>query len=141
MHLKSRVISLGLSLVLMNFNAVAQTSSSVTYKNQRGSMLMLEWHRDLADTGTLTGTFNTAVGNCKADIGVPLPILGYFNGNVITVTVNFPHCKQAVAMTGNVSKDLNSIHTLWMDANQAEDAQGKDWSANIFGADVYQKIK
>lgn len=69
-----------------------------------------------------------------------LPITGYFNGNAIAITVNFPHCKQVVAMTGNTTNDQGEIHTLWLDATQAKDPTGQDWNSNIVGADSYKKI-
>lgn len=124
----------------LTHNAMAASDSSITYKNQRGSTMVLAWHTEAENTGTLSGTFTTSVGNCKEDIGVPLPLLGYFNGNAISVTINFPHCKQVVAMTGNLSNDQSNIHTLWLDANQANDASGKDWNSNIIGSDSYKKI-
>jgi hypothetical protein len=139
MKLKQRMILLGMSLLLACGLTLAETDPSITYQNQRGSTLILTWRHDSPQTGKLSGTFNTAVGNCKTDIGVPMPVAGYFNGNAIAITVNFPHCKQVVAMTGNVSSDLKTIHMLWMDANQAKDPQGKDWNSNILGADIYQK--
>jgi hypothetical protein len=125
---------------LLSHNAMATSDPSITYKNQRGSTITLVWHAEVANTGTLSGTFTTAVGNCKEDIGVPLPLLGFFNGNAISVTINFPHCKQVVAMTGNLNSNQSNIHTIWLDANQANDPRGEDWNSNIIGSDSYKKI-
>jgi len=140
MKLKKLMISIGVSSILFTHSAFAAGDQSATYQNQRGSKMILTWHSDSKKTGTLSGTFTTAVGNCKKDMRVPLPLVGYFNGNIISVTVNFPHCKQIVAMTGNLNGDQTSIHTLWLDANQADDPQGKNWNTNIVGSDVYQII-
>lgn len=139
MTLKKSILCASLSLILFN-QCIAATDPVITYKNQRGSTMTLVWHADSQNVGKLTGTFTTAVGNCKEDIGVPLPLVGYFNGNAISVTVNFPHCKQTVAMTGNLNNDASNLHTIWLDANQADDPQGKNWNANIIGSDTYQKI-
>jgi hypothetical protein len=136
MRLKKLMIGIGFSSMLLSHSLFAAADSNATYKNQRGSTMVLNWH---ADDNT-SGTFTTAVGNCKEDMNVPLPLAGYFNGNVISVTVNFPHCKQVVAMTGNLNADQSKIHTLWLDANQASDPDGKNWNSNIVGSDVYQKI-
>jgi hypothetical protein len=127
-------------LCVLSHHAIATSDPSITYKNQRGSTMTLVWHTGFENTGTLTGLFTTAVGNCKEDIGVPLPLSGYFNGNAISVTINFPHCKQIVAMTGNLSKDQSNIHTIWLDANQADDPRGKNWNSNIIGSDSYEKL-
>lgn len=56
------------------------------------------------------------------------------------LSYNFPHCKQVVAMTGNLNNDQTNLHPLWLDANQAGDPQGKNWNSNIMGADSYEKI-
>lgn len=122
-----------------NTQAFAENNQIITYKNQRGSILTLTWQNDKDNTGTLTGTFNTAVGNCQADVGKPLPISGFYNGNAIAITVNFPNCKQVVAMTGNVTNGKNEIFMLWLDANQAKDPRGKEWNTNLIGADSYTK--
>jgi hypothetical protein len=128
-------------LFFMSHCAFAAEEQSVTYKNQRGSVLTLIWHVDTKETGTLSGTFTTAVGNCKRDVGVPLPISGFFNGNAIAITVNFPHCKQVVAMTGHLSANDNELTTLWLDAVQAKDPVHKNWDANITGADYYERVR
>lgn len=140
MSFNKLAIALGLGSILLSHQVSAATDPSITYKNQRGSTMTLAWHADTDKTGSLSGTFTTAVGNCKEDVGVPLPLVGYFNGNAIAVTVNFPHCKQVVAMTGNVNKDQSNIHMLWLDANQADDPRGKNWNSNIIGSDSYERI-
>ncbi|MGB6976651.1 MAG: avidin/streptavidin family protein [Gammaproteobacteria bacterium] len=134
---------IGSTLCLANIGYCANAatdSSSETYKNQRGSTMTLAWHANSRNTGTLTGTFTTAVGNCPQDVGIPMPLAGFFNGNAVAITVNFPHCKQVVAMVGNLTDNKNSLHTIWLDANQAEDPRGKNWNSNIVGSDTYQKM-
>jgi hypothetical protein len=126
-------------LFFISTSTFAITEQSFTYKNQRGSVLVLTWHADTKETGTLTGTFTTAVGNCKKDIGVPMPISGFFNGNAIAIAVNFPHCKQAVAMTGHLNANRDELATLWLDAAQAKDPVHQNWDANITGTDYYKR--
>lgn len=119
--------------------AYAAPNSEISYKNQRGSVLKLVFNPGEQDnTGTLLGTFSTAVGNCEKDMNVPLPISGYYNGNAVTITVNFPHCKQVVAMTGNMTND--QLHTLWLDAYPVNQPRTNDWNSNIVGADSYKRI-
>lgn len=140
----SRALILGLISWTLNTAQIAYATpnSTITYKNQRGSTLVLAFHSGKQkDTGTLSGTFTTAVGNCEADMHLPLPILGYYNGNAVTITVNFPHCKQVVAMTGNISTDKRKLHTLWLDAAPASDPQGSDWNSNIVGSDSYERMR
>jgi hypothetical protein len=138
---KKMLFSFVFALLATSYSALAATEPTITYKNQRGSTLTLIWHADKRETGTLTGTFTTAVGNCKADVGVPLPISGFFNGNAIAITVNFPHCKQVVAMTGHLTANRHTLSTLWLDAAQAKDPIHKDWNANITGADYYEQVE
>jgi hypothetical protein len=138
-----RTLSLG--LITFSFSLVqvvyASTEAAMNYKNQRGSTMMLIFHPGKQkDTGMLTGTFTTAVGQCKADVGVPLPISGYYNANAVSVTINFPHCRQVVAMTGNLIDNQNKLHTLWLDAAPVDDPQGNDWNSNIVGSDFYHRI-
>ena len=93
------------------------------------------------NTGTLNGTFTTVVGNCKADMNTPMPITGYFNGNVVTISINFPECKQAIAMTGHLLNDNKDLFTLWADINDVKDPQGQDWNNTISGADHFHAIR
>lgn len=125
----------------IGFNAYGQNVSekSVTYKNQRGSTLTLIQKDNDNNTGTLTGTFTTAVGQCKEDVGVPLPITGFFNGNVIIVAVNFPHCKVAVAMTGYISHNHKKLNTLSFAAKDTPDPEHQNWDSNIICNDHYTK--
>lgn len=134
------LLGLGLSQIITS-STFAAAEASITYKNQRGSVLRLNWHNTNQDTGMLTGTFTTAVGNCTKDIGVALPLTGYFNGNAVAVTVNFPHCKQVVAMTGNISDRQKEIYTLWLDAAQSTDPRGNNWNSNIIGSDTFKRIE
>ncbi len=118
----------------------AATDQTINYKNQRGSVMTLTWHAIKNNTGTLSGTFTTAVGNCKANVGVPMPLTGFYNGNAVAITVNFPECKQVVAMTGNLINNNNELNTIWLDASHTKDPVQTNWNSNIIGTDQYQRI-
>ena len=134
--LKSSVM---VAACFLSVSTGVSAAQGMIYKNQRGSTMELVLHPQEGNTGTITGSFTTAVGNCKTDMGVPMPISGFFNGNAISVSVNFPHCKQVVAMTGHLLEENNALYTLWLDASQSADPMKKDWTANISGADYYKR--
>jgi hypothetical protein len=127
--------SLVLGLLFTSSLVNAEVDKTVTYQNQRGSVLTVTLHEVVNNTGTLTGTFTTAVGNCPTDMGVPMPITGYYNGNAVAISINFPNCKQVVAMTGTISD--TELHTIWLDAAQAKDPVVQNWNSNVIGADHY----
>ena len=136
--------SLSLCFVLVSSLFIASSSTAdqkAIYQNQRGSTLTLQWQGDEKQTGTLTGTFITVVGNWPADMNKPMPLTGFFNGNAVAFTVNFPNCKQIVSITGNVIKDGDEIPTLALGIAQNEYPTGKNWNSNIIVADVYKKVK
>jgi hypothetical protein len=118
----------------------ADNLSEAVYKNQRNSELVLKWDSSKNDSGVLTGTFKTAVGDCKKDVGIPVPVTGYYNQNTITLSINFPHCKQVVSMVGNFNTSKDSLSTIWLNAKVAADSMHKDWNTNLIGMDTYQKI-
>ncbi|CAN5220266.1 hypothetical protein BH10PSE19_BH10PSE19_14320 [soil metagenome] len=136
---KNIIVSFVCYLLCAGFTANAAVDQSITYKNQRGSIMTLTWHSSTKNTGTLTGTFTTMVGKCAADVGVPVPLSGFFNGNAVAITFNFPHCQQVVAMTGHLTDQNNALSTLWLDATLSHDPIHKDWDANITGADYYKR--
>lgn len=141
MKLKFINIASGLIMLLASFSAHALCFQKVKYINQRGSILELCYHKNYKQdyAGNLSGTFISAVGNCEANMNKKMPISGFFNYNAIAVTINFPDCKQVVAMTGTVADD--ELHTIWLDASKAEDPTTKNWNSNIVGADSYKKTK
>lgn len=135
LNIKSKLICSALLLVI--FNAQAQ-SPVVQYKNQRGSVIAMTLQDEGNNAGTLKGTFTTAVGNCQAEVGKPMALSGFYSGNAVTISVNYPKCKKTVAMTGHFSEDRSQLHTLWLVAEESNDPRGKNWNSNIVGADHYQ---
>jgi hypothetical protein len=138
MKLFKSAIVVATSFLCASFTQISLAQGMI-YKNQRGSIMELVLHPQEGNTGAITGSFTTAVGNCKSDIGVAMPLTGFFNGNTISISVNFPHCKQVVAMTGHLLEENNTLYTLWLDAAQSVDPMKKDWTANISGADYYKR--
>ena len=138
-NLKFKTLLLASSLICIGNFAYAANTPMLAYKNQRGSIIKLRWQPQEKNTGILSGTFTSAVGDCHKDMNVPVPISGFYNGNAITISINFPHCKQVVAMTGNVNKNKTRISTIWLDAHIARDPQHKDWNTNLIGRDLYKK--
>lgn len=133
-------LALGFICFTLGASQFAMADSSIQYKNQRGSVLSIKFQRGAHEnSGSVTGTFTTAVGNCAKEMNIPMPISGFYNGNAVTITVNFPRCNQVVAMTGNFSNDLTKLHTLWLDASSVDDPKGNDWNSNIVGSDYYER--
>jgi hypothetical protein len=132
-----------LFLIMGNCYAMTLSAPAITYQNQRGSLLTLiktPASLDTPDVGTVSGTFETAVGSCKEDVGIPLLIAGFFNGSVISISANFPHCKSVVSMSGYMSNDGSYMELLWISSAQAQAPSGQNWDSNNIGSDTYRKI-
>jgi hypothetical protein len=69
--LETTFFSLACYSIITAPSAYAANSQTIVYKNQRGSMMTLIFHQKEGNTGTLEGTFTTAVGKCLKDVGVP----------------------------------------------------------------------
>ena len=81
----AKTVFLGLMARSCSTAQMTSAAAVINYKNQRGSTLTLILQQgEQENTGTVRGTFTTAVGNCKTDVGVPLPIAGFYDGNAVT---------------------------------------------------------
>lgn len=131
-----------LALVFLTSINTAQAANDkkLTYVNQRGSTMTLVFHQLDGNTGTLAGTFTTAVGEHAKDVGVPQTLSGFYNGNAITVAFNFPHSGAAAAMTGNLLDGGNKIQTLWLVASDSKDPTHTNWNSNIVGTDAFNLV-
>ena len=120
---------------------MTQATQTTKYVNQRGSVLILTKDKAGANSGTLTGTFTTAVASkdCQKVIGQPMPISGFYSGNAITLSVNFPLCNAVVAIIGNITNN-NTIDTLWLNAQQADNPNEEDWNSRTTGHDLFHKV-
>ncbi len=131
----SLIASFFLSSTLM-----ANPSAEYTFKNQRGSLMRFTMQAQGDKTGTIAGTFTSAVGDCPMELGKPMSLTGFYSGNALTIAVNYPKCKKTIAMTGHLSEDKKELNTLWLVAQDSTDPKGKHWNANIVGSDAYQQI-
>lgn len=127
------------AVCLMSMMSLAH-ALTLRYQNQRGSILQLSWSVSKAHTGQLTGTFTTAVGNCKQDMQTPIPVVGFYNGNALSLAINFPHCRQVLVMAGHWLANKHKISMMWLDTRVAKHPLGKDWDSHLMGADFYKKI-
>jgi hypothetical protein len=119
--------------------AMADEAKITRYQNPKGSELALTWHPDNATSGTLTGTFKTAVSQCKAAIGQPMPVTGVYNGNVLALTINYPACESVLAFSGNTDKDHSNVNLHWFLTKHAENL-GESWDATTTGVDIFRSV-
>lgn len=120
--------------------AFAENNTATQFKNTRGSVLNLTMHAEGKDSGTLTGTFTSAVGNCAAALGKAVPVTGFYNGHAIALAMNFAPCKQVIAMKGHFDKKNQEINTLWLGVNTAKESATPQWDSNIIGHDHFVKV-
>jgi hypothetical protein len=132
------VIAAGL-LILTASAAIADEAKITKYQNPKGSELELTWHPDNDKSGTLTGTFKTAVSKCKAAIGQPMPVVGVYNGNVLALTVNYPACESVLAFSGNTDKDHSRVNLHWFLTRHSANL-GDSWDSTTTGVDVFKGI-
>lgn len=131
---------IGLLMLSIGLASQAANDTHLTFKNQRGSELILNWDNSESLTGSLSGSFKTVVGDCEEDMNVHYPLNGYFNKNTISLAINFPHCNQVLVMTGHMSDDRTKISMMWLDTKVSNDPKRKDWNTNIIGTDKYKRI-
>ena len=127
----------------LGYAATQETGdATLQYKNQRGSSLEIKLHNVSDNSGTVTGTFKTAVAdeNCQNVIGEAHLVAGFYTGNSIAFSMNYPRCGAVVSVVGNFDKKKN-IETLWIVANQAQDASGEDWNTKRIGHDSFKLLK
>jgi hypothetical protein len=119
---KIKLCGLVFGLISASNVVAAVTDQSATYKNQRGSVMVLNWHED------------------KNSTGVPVPLQGYFNGNAVAITVNFSHCNVVASISGNLMNDNSEIQTIWLLASQVNGTANQDWNSNTVGTDHFKKL-
>ena len=135
-------LALASSAFLLISNSVfADVSKTASYKNQRGSVMNLEWSAEKDKAGTLSGTFTTAVSNnkCKDVVGKPAPVSGVYVGNAVALTVSYPGCDSVLAMSGNVDKDRSEMNLHWLLTRQGQDTVQESWDTTLTGVDHFKK--
>lgn len=134
------IVALAIYLCL-NVSVFAVTSAdyTITYKNQQGSTLILTWHPEKNNSGTLNGLLTSKGGSCSQGSGMPAAVSGIFTGNAVALTVNYPKCDKVIAMTGNLKKSNTELQMLWLITSQAKDYMRDNGGVNL-GSDTYVKI-
>lgn len=124
-----------LGLSLTNQVALAQETTSITYKNARNSTLVLNF----TDKDHVTGSFTTAVAtkDCQQAIGAPRPVIGYILGNSITLSVDYPDCGSVVSFSGNLNADKSQIETIAIVTHQSSGTFGSQFISN----DIFKQEK
>lgn len=127
-------ITMASSLCCQVIHAAPET---LTYKNQRGSILELNI---LADN-KVEGYFTTAVASktCPQAMSQKRPITGYTIGNALTFSVVYPMCDSVISITGNFDKNQKKIDTISILNKQAEDVVHEGPGARFIGHDTYKK--
>lgn len=132
------ILGLASFIVCLNLYA-ADAGKTINFKNQRGSTLSLTWVEDKNNAGSINGTFTTNVSRCKEDIGKPQPVLGYYTGNAVAITINYPNCASVVVMTGVLSQDKTELNMQWIVNRHVNDPVNENWDSFIIGMDNFKK--
>lgn len=105
--------------------------NSGTWKNQRGSILSLQF----LSGGALTGTFtNEAPGSCQGSLGIAERVYGTYDASVISFVVDFPQCSASTTWNGHISADHRFIDTMWL---VSVDGPLSSWNNNYAGHDEF----
>jgi len=116
--------------------AYAINDYTAAYKNQRGSVIRLNFHPgSKANEGTLDGTVTLSDGNNAA-----YRVSGFYNDNVMAVTINFSQSKQVTAMIGHFMDNKTKIETLSLDALQTKNLSTTDWNSTTIRTSSYTKL-
>ena len=101
------------------------------FSNARGSVLSLQ----PGPSGTLTGTFRSAVGNVEA--ARRFPVVGVVNGDVVGFVVDFGAAGSVGSWSGQLRGDeLVCLWHLSRDVTDADEAMGL-WSSVLTGSDAF----
>ena len=122
---------------LLYHSAFAE-QTTITFKNQRGSILEL----NILSDNKIEGYFTTAVASktCPQAINKKRSITGYIVGNALTFSVVYPMCDSVLSVSGNLDKTENSIDTISILNKQADDITHEGPGARFIGHDFYKKI-
>ncbi len=136
-----RIAIVGLWFVTSIIFGAEEAQPSLKFQNQRGSTLTIVKKSTGGNAGMISGSFVTVVAskNCQQVIGKAVPVIGFYNGNAMALTINFPACEAVVGMVGNMVKE-NIIQMIWLNAHQAKDPSGNDWNSRLIGYDEYRKV-
>lgn len=121
---------------LLSQTAFAE-NNPISYKNTRGSTLILQINQD----NTLSGFFTTAVASkeCQQAIGMKRPIIGYIVKNALTFSVSYPECG-VVTFIGNIENDNQIIDTTSIVAHSSKEIAKEGPGARMIGHDVFNRV-
>lgn len=111
----------------------------LTYKNNRGSVLKLQFSAD----NVLIGTYTTAVASkeCPQVIGLERPIIGYITNNALAISIGYPACGSVVTFIGNIENDRSAIDTTSLVVHQSRDlTKSKKQATRFVGHDVFSRV-
>lgn len=136
MKLKN-IACLAIGVTLLSQSVLA-ANETVTYKNERGSILKLQFNSD----NTVTGSFTTAVASkeCQQAIGMKRPLVGFTAKNSITFSVNYPDCGAVLTFIGNVEDGKKLIDTTAMVAHPTVHIEKEGPGARMISHDVFNQI-
>ncbi len=103
-----------------------ETPLTGTWVNELGSTMQLT----LAPGGSLTGTYQSAVGDTA-----PYPLRGTATATALVFTVSFTATGSIAAWAGHYDEAAGSIEVLWHLVTQPD--PGGLWSATIAGFDSF----
>ena len=111
--------------------AAAATDVVGTWKNERGSLLVIDAVLD----GKLQGSFRSAVGN--VDPSKSFTLVGVVRGDVIGFTVDFGAAGSVASWVGQVEGE--TLRTQWHLSRDVsnDDEASKLWSSTMSGADAF----
>lgn len=115
---------------------VSQLSGTTTHwQNQRGSLLTLNFDGQ----GHVTGTFtNEAPGSCPASVGVPQPVVGTYDGSVVSFVVDFPKCYASTVWNAQLTDSSQTMDSLWIVS--ANGSSPDYWNNNYVGHDTFKLV-
>ncbi|CAM2889598.1 Avidin family [Legionella steigerwaltii] len=119
-------------------HSVFAAQKTVTYKNERGSILEL----NIVADNKVEGYFTTAVASktCPQAIKQKRPITGYTVGNVLSFSVVYPMCESVLSVSGHFDKNQQAIDTISILNKQASDIAHEGPGARFIGHDAYKKM-
>jgi len=135
------IVSMLAMMFCVNSYAFNFANKTVQFRNHHGSKFTVIGHKKGHLSGTFTGTFTSAVAlpHCSRIVNKARPITGFYNGNAISITVNYPSCGTILTWIGNVDRKQN-FHAMWLDTTQAADPHGKNFGSRTIGHEVFQAI-
>lgn len=131
---------IGASIALYSLFAQSAFAAeeNITFKNERGSILVL----NILPDNKIEGYFTTAVASktCPQAINQKRPITGYMIGNTLSFSVVYPMCESVLSVSGNFDKDQKTIDTISILNKQANDIIHEGPGARFIGHDFYKRI-